>query len=85
MPGIFHATTSGPGTSYLGFAEKVCEIGGFDANLIETVSKDDLKRPAPRPVSSKLACLFSERFGLDSMPDWEDALRVFLTQKPARE
>jgi dTDP-4-dehydrorhamnose reductase len=86
MPGIFHATNSGSGTSYLGFAEKVCEIGGFDSALIESVSKDDLKRPAPRPASSKLACLFSERFGLDPMPDWEEALSRFLEkmQKPAR-
>lgn len=78
MPAIFHVTNSGPGTSYLGFAEKVCEIGGFDKNLIEAVSKDELKRPAPRPVSSKLACLFSERFGLPPMPDWEDGLKRFL-------
>lgn len=81
MPGIFHATNSGPGTSYLGFAEKVCEIGGFDPVSIESVSKDDLKRPARRPASSKLACLFSERFGLDPMPDWESALRGFLDEK----
>src|SRR5688572_19147999 len=27
--GIFHVTNSGEGTSYLGFAEKVCEIGGL--------------------------------------------------------
>jgi dTDP-4-dehydrorhamnose reductase len=78
MPCIFHATNSGPGTSYLEFAEKVCEIGGFDTKLIETVSKDDLKRPAPRPVNSKLACLFSEKFGLKPMPGWENALQRFM-------
>lgn len=78
MPCIFHVTNSGPGASYLEFAEKVCEIGGFDASLIEPVSHADLKRPAPRPVSSKLACLFSERFGLEKMPDWEDGLKRFL-------
>ena len=75
MPGIFHATNSGEGTSYSGFAEKVCETGGFDPSLLEPVSHTDLQRPAPRPVSSKLACLFSERFGLAPMPDWEDGLR----------
>ena len=83
MPAIFHVTNSGPGTSYLGFAEKVCEIGGFDPGLLDRVSKDDLKRPAPRPTSSKLACLFSKRFGLEPMPDWEDALRLHV-RKPAR-
>ncbi len=78
MPALFHVTNSGDGTSYLGFAEKVCEIGGFDAGLLQKVSKDELKRPAPRPVSSKLACLFSERFGLEPLQDWEKALEEFL-------
>jgi len=78
MPAIFHVTNSGPGTSFLGFAEKVCEIGGYERALIEAVSKDDLKRPAPRPVSSKIECLFSEKFGLKPMPDWEDGLKRFL-------
>lgn len=78
MPCTFHVTNSGPGTSFLGFAEAVCDIGGFDWNLLESVSKDDLKRPAPRPDSSKLACLFSERFGLEPLPDWKDSLTRFL-------
>ena len=78
IPGIFHVANSGPGTSYSGFAEKVCEIGGFDRSLVETVSHHDLQRPAPRPASSKLACLFSEKFGLDQMPGWETGLRRFL-------
>ena len=78
MPAVFHVTNSGPGTSYLGFAEKICEIGGYDPGLIEPVSKNDLNRPAPRPASSKIACLFSERFGLEPMPDWEDGIRRFL-------
>ncbi len=78
MPGLYHVTNSGKGTSYLGFAEKVCEIGGFDRSLIDEVSHADLQRPAPRPVSSKLACLYSEKVGLPPMPDWEDGLSRFL-------
>jgi len=78
MPCVFHVTNSGEGTSYAGFAEKVCEIGGFDKKLLEPVSKDDLKRPAPRPASSKLACLFSDRFGLQPLQHWEKALEKFL-------
>ncbi len=76
--GLFHVTNSGPGTSYLGFAEKVCELGGFDKELIETVSNNDLKRPAPRPVSSKLASVRIEQLGLAPLPDWENALGEFL-------
>ncbi|MEO6334547.1 MAG: dTDP-4-dehydrorhamnose reductase [Pyrinomonadaceae bacterium] len=76
--GIFHITNSGPGTSYLGFAEKVCEIGGFDKSLIDPVSNNDLKRPAPRPVSSKLASVRIDELGIAPLPDWESAMAEFL-------
>lgn len=72
--GIYHVTNSGEGTSYFGFAEKVCEIGGFDRGLLEAVSFADLKRPAPRPLSSKLGSVR----GLDPLPGWEDGLRTHL-------
>jgi dTDP-4-dehydrorhamnose reductase len=75
VSGIFHVTNSGEGTSYLGFAEKVCEIGGFDKGLIEPVSNADLQRPAPRPVSSKLGSIHN----FPTLPDWEDALTRFLS------
>jgi dTDP-4-dehydrorhamnose reductase len=78
MPGIYHVTNSGQGTSYFGLAEKICEITGADPALIAPVSYADLSRPAPRPVSSKLVCLYSEKFGLEQMPDWDDALKRFL-------
>ena len=74
LPCIYHVTNSGDGASYADFARKVCEIGDFDEKLLETVSFSELKRPAPRPVNSKLACLFSEKFGLAPLPDWKDAL-----------
>ena len=80
LPAIFHVTNSGAGASYLEFAQKVCEINGFDGNLIEAVSFADLKRPAPRPQSSKLACLFSEKFGLEPLRNWEEALEKFLEE-----
>lgn len=76
--GIYHAANAGEGTSYFGFAEKVCEIGGFDKFLIEPVSEDDLNRPAPRPANSRLRCVRSEMIGLAQLPDWQDALRRFL-------
>ena len=81
LPGIYHATNSGEGTSYLGFTEKVCEIGGFDKDLIEPIAMNELSRPAPRPASSKLACLFSERLGLKKLPQWEAALATYLNQR----
>lgn len=81
LPAVYHVTNSGDGTSYFGFARKVCEIKGFDKKLLEPVSMNDLKRPAPRPASSKLACLISEKFGLAPLPDWEKALEEFLKGK----
>ena len=77
--GIFHVTNAGPGTSYMGFAEKVCEIGGFDRGLIDPVNNDDLKRPAPRPVSSKLGSVRIEKLGLPPLREWQDALAKFLS------
>lgn len=78
LPCIFHVTNAGEGTSYAGFAEKVCEIKKLGKNLLELSPAGSLERPAPRPQSSKLACLFSERFGLKPLRNWEDALQEFL-------
>jgi dTDP-4-dehydrorhamnose reductase len=80
LPAIYHVTNSGEGTSYFGFARKAAEAGGLDADLVQPTSMVDLKRPAPRPRSSKLACLFSERLGLSPLPHWTDALRRHLTR-----
>lgn len=79
--GLYHVTNSGEGTSYFGFAEKVCEIGGFDKGLLEAVSFAELKRPAARPVSSKLGSI--RRPG--SLPHWEEALIRFLPGRRSAE
>jgi len=81
LPLIFHVTNAGPGTSYAGFAEKICAAGGFDRELLEQVSQRDLQRPAPRPVNSRLACLLSEKLGLAPLPHWEDALKRFISER----
>lgn len=78
LPGVYHVTNAGEGTSYLGFAEKICELGGFDKALLQRTSHTELNRPAPRPVSSKLACLISEKLGFAPMHNWEDALAEFV-------
>ena len=80
LPCIYHVTNAGSGTSYAGFAEKVCELQGFDKNLLEYTPADSLKRAAPRPKSSKLACLFSEKLGLNPLPHWEESLARFLRE-----
>ena len=80
LPGVYHVTNAGTGTTYDGFARKICEIKGYNESLLESVSVNDLRRPAPRPVSSKLACLFSERFGLAPLPNWEQAVAKFINK-----
>lgn len=79
LTGTFHVTNSGDGTSYFGFAEKLCEIGGFSTDLLEPVNNDDLKRPAPRPMNSRLKN--TEIPGLPELQYWEDALREFLKRE----
>lgn len=78
LPAVYHVTNTGAGASYADFARTVAQIQGFDDGLIENVSGKDLQRPAPRPVSSKLACLFSEKFGLAPLRNWNEALTEFL-------
>lgn len=78
LPCIFHVTNSGAGASYEGFARKICELKGFDTRLLESISAGTLQRAAPRPQSSKLACLFSDRLGLPPLQNWEKALEEFL-------
>ncbi len=81
LPCVYHVTNSGPGVSYLEFAQAVSVLGGYDGALIESVSRESLQRPAPRPANSKLACIFSERFGLAPLPDWKDSLRKFVLKQ----
>jgi dTDP-4-dehydrorhamnose reductase len=81
LPAVYHVTNSGEGATFELFAREICRLKGYDANLIETVSMSDLQRPAPRPVSSKLACLFSEKFGLSPLQNWKKALEEFISEK----
>jgi dTDP-4-dehydrorhamnose reductase len=78
ISGIVHIANSGEGASYYGFAREVCEIGGFDQGLVAAVSYRDLKRPASRPVSSKLGSIRSNEKGLPPMDDWREALHRYL-------
>jgi dTDP-4-dehydrorhamnose reductase len=78
LPNTYHVANSGDGTSYAGFAEKVCEIKGYNYDLLDKFPANSLNRPAPRPENSKMRCLFSEKFGLAELQNWEHALAKFL-------
>jgi dTDP-4-dehydrorhamnose reductase len=78
--GIFHATNSGPGVSYFGFATEAAEILGIDLTRIKPVSERDLDRPATRPLNSRLQCSRSGSIGLPPLRDWKLALTDFLNK-----
>lgn len=80
VTGIIHVTNEGSGTTYFGFAEKICELGGY-GDLVTPVTNDSLQRPAPRPKNSRIATTRREETGLGALPDWIDSLQSFLDKE----
>jgi len=78
LPGTYHIVNAGAGATFEDFARSAFAIANLDPSLLESVSRDTLKRPAPRPQNSRLRCLISEAIGLDPLPYWQDALRDFV-------
>ena len=78
VPGTYHVVNAGAGTSFEGFARYVLETAGLANCRLQSVSLQELKRPAPRPRNSRLRCLLSEALGLEALPSWQDAVREFL-------
>jgi dTDP-4-dehydrorhamnose reductase len=78
LPGIYHVVNAGDGVSFEGFARAAMEIAGLDGSLVQSTTLAELERPAPRPHNSRLRCLVSEARGLEPLPDWKDALRLFI-------
>jgi dTDP-4-dehydrorhamnose reductase len=78
VPGTYHVMNAGVGTSFEGFARYVIETAGLADCRLQSVSLQELNRPAPRPRNSRLRCLLSEAQGLEALPSWQDAVREFL-------
>lgn len=82
--GTYHVVNSGI-CSYASFAEEAARILGLPADragqLIESVSEDQLKRPAPRPRWTPMACLLSQRSGLAPLRDWREALTDYVRKQ----
>jgi len=79
--GTYHVVNSGT-CSYASFAEEAARILGLSSDrasqLIDRQSEDQLKRPAPRPRWTPMACLMSERTGLTPLQDWRGALADYI-------
>jgi len=80
LPGVYHVVNSGGGVSYAEFVYAALKASGLDGVEIESVSMDELHRPALRPRNSRLRCLLSEAIGLSALPDWEHALSAFVAR-----
>jgi len=78
LPGIYHVVNSGEGATFESFSRTLLQLAGCDENLLESVSFDSLKRPAPRPQNSKLRCLLSALVGLNPLPPLHDGMVEFL-------
>lgn len=89
--GVFHVSNAGSGTSFFGFAQKICELCQYDLGLLSKVQSKDLNRAATRPLNSRLVCDV-RALGFTPMAHWEKALALFLqteqnevpTRHPAR-
>lgn len=81
--GTFHVVNSGV-CSYASFAAEAARLLGLPSEragqLIESVSEEQLKRLAPRPRWSPMACLMSQRLGLPPLRDWREALAGYIRQ-----
>ncbi|WP_346663400.1 dTDP-4-dehydrorhamnose reductase [uncultured Merdimonas sp.] len=77
--GTYHASCDGV-CSWAQFTEKIYELCGRTTRVIP-VSTEEYAAPAKRPKNSVLKNQrLEERFGYH-MPDWEDALKKYLTDR----
>ena len=83
LPGTYHVVNSGEGVSFEGFARAAMDLAGISESRLQSVSLAELRRPAPRPLNSRLRCLLSEAIALDPLPNWRDALADFASRESA--
>ncbi|MEP6636765.1 MAG: sugar nucleotide-binding protein, partial [Acidobacteriota bacterium] len=83
LPGVFHVVNAGAGATFEQFTKFALKALGDTGARLETVKMASLKRPAPRPVNSRLDCLLSPAIGLAPLPSWQNALLNFIaSQQP---
>ena len=77
--GIYHVTNAGS-VSWYGFARKILDLTGVEADLQPTESKD-WPTKARRPANSSLRTSRRNRGAGSVVRDWEDALKAYLSEK----
>ncbi len=76
LTGTFHLTCEGE-ASWAEFAEEIFRLAGKNQK-IQRCTTEEFPRPAPRPQNSRLEKRRLKECGLSPMPDWHDALAVFI-------
>jgi len=76
LVGTYHATCEGEAT-WAQFAQEIFRLTG-KAQAIEPCATEDFPRPAPRPLNSRLEKRMLRLANLPPMPDWHDALALFV-------
>ncbi|MGN0573129.1 MAG: dTDP-4-dehydrorhamnose reductase [Acutalibacteraceae bacterium] len=75
--GVYHATNEGF-CSWADFAEKIMEYSDLPVK-INRISSDEYKSAAVRPLNSRLSKKSLDEAGFCRLPDWQDALKRFLS------
>jgi dTDP-4-dehydrorhamnose reductase len=76
--GTYHCTSQGECTWY-DFAVEIFRCANLEVK-IRPVSTEEYPRPAKRPKNSVLDNYLLRLQGLDIMPDWRDALNLFMRE-----
>ena len=76
-PGLYHATCGGE-CSWYEFAKAIFEVSGVSVRLMSATAKD-FPATIMRPHYSVLQNKHLQDQGLDIMPDWLDALKMYLS------
>jgi dTDP-4-dehydrorhamnose reductase len=77
--GLYHLTSAGE-CSWYEFAKKIFELANVKADLTG-VSSVAFAAGAARPAYSVLANAANERLGIKPLPDWRDALTIYLRER----
>lgn len=75
--GVYHATNEGF-CSWADYAEKIMEYSDLPVK-INRISSDEYKSAAVRPLNSRLSKKSLDEAGFCRLPDWQDALKRFLS------
>lgn len=77
--GTVHLTCEGEAT-WFDFAQEIFRLAGKKQKIV-SCKTSEFPRPAQRPANSRLEKRMLRLYGLPAMPEWREALEVFMTQE----